>query len=145
SRGRSPKTIRDNYGYALKGVFLPWCAGGGITQPAQITSRGLDCFSSDLLERAGKRGPLSRVSVAPFAGSVHWWRCWSRTPADLATGRMPPCFRISCWRSRFRRCCLPRTKPPLRRAPTKGSARVGKGPLEMLCQNHGPLQFEIDR
>ncbi len=26
AKGLSPKTIRDNYGYALKGVFLPWAA-----------------------------------------------------------------------------------------------------------------------
>jgi hypothetical protein len=46
AKGLSPKTIRDNYGYALKGVFLPWAAQEGIAEPSQITSRVLDRFSS---------------------------------------------------------------------------------------------------
>ena len=39
ARGLSPKTIRDNYGYAVKSMFLPWPAAEGITEPEQITSR----------------------------------------------------------------------------------------------------------
>lgn len=85
ARGLSPKTIRDNYGYALKGVFLPWCAREGITEPAQITSRALDRFSADSLERGGKRGPLSRFSVASFVESVNWWLRWLRTEGELVT------------------------------------------------------------
>jgi hypothetical protein len=78
ARGLSPRTIRDNYGYALKGVFLHWAAGQGITEPSQITNRLLDRFSADLLERGGKRGPLSRFSVASFVESVNWWLRWLR-------------------------------------------------------------------
>ena len=51
AKGLSPKTIRDNYGYALKGVFLPWAAQEGIAEPSQITSRVLDRFSAHLLEK----------------------------------------------------------------------------------------------
>src|SRR5215472_16233511 len=46
ARGLSPKTIRDNYGYALKSVFLPWAAAEGITDPDQVTSRALDRFTA---------------------------------------------------------------------------------------------------
>jgi hypothetical protein len=70
AKGLSPKTIRDNYGYALKGVFLPWAAQEGITEPSQITGRVLGRFSSHLLEQGGKRGPLSRFSIASFVESV---------------------------------------------------------------------------
>ena len=56
ARGLSPKTIRDNYGYALKSMFLPWAAGEGITEPDEITSRVLDRFTAHLLEHGGKRG-----------------------------------------------------------------------------------------
>jgi site-specific recombinase XerD len=83
ARGLSPKTIRDNYGYALKGVFLHWAAGQGITEPSQITNRLLDRFSADLLERGGKRGPLSRFSVASFVESVNWWLRWLRAEGEL--------------------------------------------------------------
>jgi site-specific recombinase XerD len=79
----SPKTIKDNYGYALKGVFLPWAAQEGITEPSQITSRVLDRFSSHLLEHGGKRGPLSRFSIASFVESVNWWLRWLRAEGEL--------------------------------------------------------------
>src|SRR5215472_12845609 len=83
ARGLSPKTIRDNYGYALKSMFLPWAAGEGITEPDQITNRVLDRFTAHLLEHGGKRGPLSRHSVASFAESVNWWLRWLRAEGEL--------------------------------------------------------------
>ena len=83
AKGLSPKTIRDNYGYALKGVFLPWATQEGITEPSDITSRALDRFSAHLLEKGGKRGPLSRFSVASFVESVNWWLRWLRAEGEL--------------------------------------------------------------
>src|SRR5262245_32572339 len=83
ARGLSPKTIRDNYGYALKSMFLPWAAGEGITEPGQITSRVLDRYTAHLLEHGGKRGPLSRYSVASFVESVNWWLRWLQAEGEL--------------------------------------------------------------
>jgi len=83
ARGLSPKTIRDNYGYALKSMFLPWAATEGITEPGQITNRVLDRFTAHLLEHGGKRGQLSRHSVASFAESVNWWLRWLRAEGEL--------------------------------------------------------------
>ncbi len=37
ARGLSPKTIRDNYGYALRSMFLPWATEAG--SPSRTTSR----------------------------------------------------------------------------------------------------------
>lgn len=85
ARGLSPKTIRDNYGYALKSVFLPWAYEAGLTEPGEITSRVLDRFTAHLLEHGGKRGPLSRFSVASFVESVNWWLRWLHAEGDLAT------------------------------------------------------------
>jgi hypothetical protein len=58
ARGVSAKSIRFSYGYSLDSVFLPWCAGQEITEPAELSSRLLDRFSAELLERPGKRGQL---------------------------------------------------------------------------------------
>jgi len=83
ARGLSPKTIRDNYGYALKSVFLPWAGAEGITEPDQVTGRALDRFTAHLLEHGGKRGPLSRHSVASFVESVNWWLRWLQAEGEL--------------------------------------------------------------
>ena len=84
AKGLSPKTIRDNYGYALGKVFLPWCAREGVTEPGQITSRVLDRFTADLLANGGKRGPLSRHSIASFTESVKWFLRWARGEGVLS-------------------------------------------------------------
>ena len=68
AKGLSPKTVKLAYGYPLRGVFLPWCAEEGLTEPGQLTSRLLERFSARLMERGGKRGPLSRDTV--FAESM---------------------------------------------------------------------------
>jgi len=83
ARGLSPKTIRGNYGYALKSVFLPWATEAGVTEPGQITNRVLDRFTSHLLEHGGKRGPLSRFSVASFVESVNWWLHWLHAEGEV--------------------------------------------------------------
>ncbi len=57
-------------------MFLPWATAEGITEPGQITSRVLDRYTSHLLEHGGKRGPLSRFSIASFVESVNWWLRW---------------------------------------------------------------------
>lgn len=83
ARGLSPKTIRDNYGYAIKTMFLPWAQERGITEPEQITSRVLDRYTTHLLEHGGKRGPLSRHSIASFVESVNWWLRWLQREGEL--------------------------------------------------------------
>ena len=53
--GLSPKTIRHAYGYPLRSVFVPWCGDHEIEKPEQLTSRVLDRFVADLLEKGGRR------------------------------------------------------------------------------------------
>jgi hypothetical protein len=43
--GASPKTIRFSYGFPLKGVFVPWARGEGITESGQLDNRVLDRFA----------------------------------------------------------------------------------------------------
>jgi integrase len=42
AKGLSPKTVKLAYRYPLRGVFLPWCAEEGITEPRQLTTRLLE-------------------------------------------------------------------------------------------------------
>ncbi len=95
AKGLSPKTVRGSYGFVLKGVFLPWCAREGLTQPAELTPRALDRFTSELLEKGGRRGPLSRFSIASYVETVNWWLRWlaaegeTKTIAKAAVPRRP--------------------------------------------------------
>ena len=68
ARGLSPKTIRDNYGYALKSVFLPWAATEGITEPEHISGRVLDRFTAHLLEHGGVPGAVRACAGRGGAG-----------------------------------------------------------------------------
>jgi len=83
ARGLSPKTVRDHYGFALEKVFLPWCEREGIRDPADVTSRILDRYSTDLLENGGKRGPLSRESIRTFTSSVNYFLKWARREGEI--------------------------------------------------------------
>jgi integrase/recombinase XerD len=64
-------------------MFLPWAAAEGITEPGQTTNRVLDHYTAHLLEHGGKRGPLSRHSVASFVESVNWWLRWLQAEGEL--------------------------------------------------------------
>jgi integrase len=64
-------------------MFLPWATTEGIIEPGQITSRVLDRYTAHLLEHGGKRGPLSRHSVASFVESVNWWLRWLQAEGEL--------------------------------------------------------------
>jgi site-specific recombinase XerD len=86
ARGLSPKTVTFSYGYPLRDVFLPWCAREGITGPAQLTSRILDRFTSELLEKGGKDGALSKTSVITYTRTVNLFLRWATTEGDVAAG-----------------------------------------------------------
>ena len=55
----------------------------GITEPGQITRWMLDRYTAHLPEHGGKRGPLSRYSVASFVESVNWWLRWLQAEGEL--------------------------------------------------------------
>jgi hypothetical protein len=81
ARGLSPKTIRDNYGYGLKSVFLPWAATEGITEPDQVRertatspascpSRACGGGSSGTSSGVGRRTPTATGCSCPPAGTA---------------------------------------------------------------------------
>ena len=69
ARGLARGTVEQAYGYTLKTVFLPWCAKNGVVRGFDLDQRTFDRFTSDLLERGGKRGQLSSAN-SQSAGSV---------------------------------------------------------------------------
>ena len=82
--GISPRTL-DTYSYPLKGVFLPFCAREGITEPGQVTQRVLDRLSTEMLDRGGVRGPLSRHSVHSYSKTINLFLNWCREQGELET------------------------------------------------------------
>ncbi len=82
ARGLSPKTVKFAYRTTLQNVFLPWCAREGITEPGQLTSRILDRFTSELLEKGGEQGPLSKFSVLTYTRTVNQFLRWLHREGD---------------------------------------------------------------
>jgi integrase/recombinase XerD len=91
ARGLSPKTVKDAYGYPLRDVFLPFCKRAGISAVDQLSDRVMDRYSRELLERGGKRGPLSRHSVHAYVRNVNLFLSWARRQGEAvaARGQLP--------------------------------------------------------
>ncbi|MEO8897972.1 MAG: tyrosine-type recombinase/integrase [Candidatus Dormibacter sp.] len=91
ARGLSPKTVKDAYGYPLQQVFLPFCERQGIGGIEDLDNRLMDRYSSELLERGGKRGPLSRHSVHAYVRNVNLFLGWARRQGETvdAKGQLP--------------------------------------------------------
>ncbi len=82
ARGLSPKSLHA-YGYPLKQVLLPFCERQGIGEPMSLDSRALNRFTSELLEKGGRRGALSRHSVASYVRSVNLFLRWCRQEGEI--------------------------------------------------------------
>ncbi len=91
ARGLSPKTVKDSYGYPLQHVFLPFCDREGIATIDALSNRVMDRYSSELLERGGKRGPLSRHSVHAYVRNVNLFLGWAQRQGESveAKGQLP--------------------------------------------------------
>lgn len=77
ARGLSPKTDHQ-YSYALRSVFLPWCARESITDLSQLDRRAFDRFTSSLLEHRSTSGkPLSKFSIHTYVRPVRILLTWA--------------------------------------------------------------------
>jgi len=83
ARGLSPKTINDGYGYPLRGVFLPFCDREGIARADQLSNRVLDRLTSELLEKGGIRGVLSKHTVHSYVRSINHFLSWAGKEGEL--------------------------------------------------------------
>ncbi len=95
SRGVKASTIRDSYGFALRSIFLSWCAREEITTPAAIDRRTLERYAAELRDRPGSRGkPLSENTVWTYVKAANQFLGWA-TDEGNGTGarvklRKPP-------------------------------------------------------
>lgn len=89
--GLSRKTIHDAYGYPLRSVFLPFCEREGVRTVPDVTQRVMNRFTTELLQRGGKRGPLSPHSVNAYTRNVNLFLSWARRQGELveARGHLP--------------------------------------------------------
>jgi integrase len=93
ARGVSPRTLDNSYGYALRFVFLPWCAGEGIADVGALDGRAVDRFTSSLLQRQRYGHPISKHTVHSYVRPVRQMLTWaSRMGEDVrAKPQLPRC------------------------------------------------------
>lgn len=83
ARGLAIRTVREAYGYPLREVFLPFCAEEGIASADQVTARALDRLTTHLLDAGGRRGPLSRFTVASYVRAINVFLSWARREGEV--------------------------------------------------------------
>jgi integrase/recombinase XerD len=86
ARGLAIRTVREAYRYPLHEVFLPFCAQEGIEEPGQVTARVLDRLTTRLLDDGGRRGALSKFTVASYVRSINAFLSWARREGEVAEG-----------------------------------------------------------
>jgi integrase/recombinase XerD len=93
ARGLAPRTLDNSYGYALRVVFLPWCAADGIADVGKLDGRAVDRFTSSLLRRERKGRPISKHTVHSYVRPVRQMLTWaSRMGEDVrAKPQLPRC------------------------------------------------------
>ena len=83
ARGVRPATIRDSYGYSLRGVLLPWCQSEGIVCAAGIDTRTLERFAGELRDRVTREGnPLSPATVWTYLKAANLFLKWYASEHD---------------------------------------------------------------
>lgn len=86
ARGLAIRTVREAYRYPLHEVFLPFCAEEEIEEPDQVTTRALDRLTTRLLDTGGRRGPLSKFTVASYVRAINAFLNWARREGEVAQG-----------------------------------------------------------
>jgi len=82
ARGLSPRS-EQQYAYALRHVFLPWCATQGVQRVEDLDRRTLDRFTATLLERRSPSGkPLSKFSVHTYIRPVRIMLSWAASVGE---------------------------------------------------------------
>jgi len=95
ARGLSRSTVEQVYGYSLKCMFLPWCAGKNLYQVDQLNQRAVDAFTSHLLTMTTRRGkPLSRSSSHIYIRNVRQFLKWCEREGE-GTAAQPQLPRLS--------------------------------------------------
>lgn len=77
ARGLSPRTLDNSYGYALRTIFLPWCAEQEIRDVSQLDGRAVDRFTISLLQRRRDGHPISKHTVHSYVRPVRQMLTWA--------------------------------------------------------------------
>ncbi len=87
ARGLSPRTVREGYGYPLREVLLPFCTEQGISEPALLDRIVLDRLTSRLLDEGGRRGKLSKFTVASYVRAINVFLSWAHREGEVGAIR----------------------------------------------------------
>lgn len=95
ARGLAPRTLANNYGYALREVFLPWCAAEGILALGDLDGRAVDRFTSSLLRRQRNGHAISKHTVHSYIRPVRQVLTWAAKEGEAVKARpqLPTCQR----------------------------------------------------
>jgi integrase len=77
ARGLSPRTVDNAYTYALRAVFLPWCADQGIREVRELDGRAVDRFTTSLLQRRNNGHAISKHTVHSYVRPVRQMLTWA--------------------------------------------------------------------
>jgi len=94
ARGLAPRTLENNYGYALREVFLRWCGEEEIDDVSLLNGRVLDRFTTSLLRRRPRHGgAISKHTVHSYVRPVRQMLTWaSQVGEDVqAKPQLPRC------------------------------------------------------
>jgi len=87
ARGLSPRTD-EQYSYALRNVFLPWCDAEGIARLSDLDRRAFDRYSSMLLAKRNRYGQaISKHSVHSFLRPVRLLLNWASREGEEVVAR----------------------------------------------------------
>ena len=87
ARGLSPRTD-EQYSYALRGVFLPWCSGEGVTRLDELDRRTFDRYTSWLLQKRNRYGQtVSKHSVHSAIRPVRLLLNWATREGEKVLAR----------------------------------------------------------
>jgi len=94
-RGLAPRTLSNNYGYALREVFLPWCASEHIQAVRDLDGRAVDRFTSSLLRRERNGHVISKHTVHSYIRPVRQMLTWAAKEGEEVRGKpqLPMCPR----------------------------------------------------
>ncbi len=87
ARGLSPRTD-EQYGYALRNVFLRWCDTEGITRLEQLDRRTFDRYTSFLLGKRTRTGkPVTAHAVHSFIRPLRILLNWATREGETVVAK----------------------------------------------------------
>ena len=87
ARGLSPRTD-EQYGYALRNVFLAWCATEDVTRLEELDRRTLDRYTAFLLQKRTRSGrPITAHAVHSFIRPLRIMLNWAEREGEPVSAR----------------------------------------------------------